>query len=377
MDTQDNYSKSNTTKLSRFLKAVNARSTISSRLLDDYYINEYPLYSKFKNNNCILLPTVKSFKDKQAFVDQEGLLNIQSSLSTKEIEDINSNKSLLIVIDNHDFHWHDSSLTKKSFTNITKKDNIKVVTSSPDVGSDEIHMLFECQVKHQFPLLSTSPLEKMTSKYYINLNRNLNGPDRLHRCALVLLLYQRNLLEYGHNSFNREPGTFSAEKAIEKFDGINFTNIEKFKNLLPLIVDTADFQYCLAFHNIGAVVPYMQDSMFSVVTETTYFNNKPRFLTEKTFKPIALKQPFILATVPKTLEMLRNMGYKTFHPYIDESYDQEQDDSKRLVKIVDEIERLCNMTTSEIAFFKEKLLEIVNYNHDLLHSKKSHIYHNL
>jgi hypothetical protein len=71
------------------------------------------------------------------------------------------------------------------------------------------------------------------------------------------------------------------------------------------------------------------DSVFYVPTETVYFGRRWH-LTEKTFKPIALEMPFILVAPAGSLEYLRSYGFKTFNGIIDESYDEETDDIKRL-----------------------------------------------
>jgi hypothetical protein len=74
------------------------------------------------------------------------------------------------------------------------------------------------------------------------------------------------------------------------------------------------------------------NSEISVILETV-FDDRRIHLTEKTLKPIACGHPFILAAGPGALEYIRSYGFKTFAPYIDESYDQETDSLKRLEKI--------------------------------------------
>jgi hypothetical protein len=109
------------------------------------------------------------------------------------------------------------------------------------------------------------------------------------------------------------------------------------------------------------------------VNETTYYHgtnpNESRFLSEKIFKPIAVGHPFIFVTVPKALEVLKTLGYKTFHPYIDENYDDEFDNNRRLKMIVDEIERISKMDQSEVEEFIENVRDICLYNQMILKSK--------
>ena len=54
------------------------------------------------------------------------------------------------------------------------------------------------------------------------------------------------------------------------------------------------------------------------------------FFSEKTYKPIKYFQPFVLINGQHGLQYLRDMGYKTFGEYIDESYDHEHDNEKRI-----------------------------------------------
>jgi hypothetical protein len=86
-----------------------------------------------------------------------------------------------------------------------------------------------------------------------------------------------------------------------------------------------------------------------------------------------MRHPFILVSVPDSLEIYRIMGYKTFSPFIDERYDQELDDGKRMLRVLDEIERLCNLTESELQEFLLNVKEICDYNYNVLMSKTQFI----
>ena len=64
-------------------------------------------------------------------------------------------------------------------------------------------------------------------------------------------------------------------------------------------------------------------------------------------QPLACKHPFVVVGVDKTLEYLKKFGYKTFDQWIDESYDQEPDDDKRMNMVVEEIKRLIALSDEE------------------------------
>jgi hypothetical protein len=73
-----------------------------------------------------------------------------------------------------------------------------------------------------------------------------------------------------------------------------------------------------------------------------------------------------LAGPSKSLEHIRErFGYKTFHPYIDESYDMEDDDLTRLKMIQIEIDKFANKTKEEKDQFLNDVKEICLYNQNL------------
>jgi hypothetical protein len=75
----------------------------------------------------------------------------------------------------------------------------------------------------------------------------------------------------------------------------------------------------------------------------------PAFPTEKTYKTLACARPFIAVTTPYFLQDLQRLGYKTFSPYIDESYDLIEDNHLRMRAIADEVARLNSLNEQEFA----------------------------
>lgn len=90
----------------------------------------------------------------------------------------------------------------------------------------------------------------------------------------------------------------------------------------------------------------------SVVLETVFDHRI--HLTEKTLRPIACGHPFILAAGPGSLKLLRSYGFHTFSGYINESYDEIQNDQERLGAIIQEMKRIQNLPTEQ----RQQLIEI-------------------
>jgi hypothetical protein len=113
------------------------------------------------------------------------------------------------------------------------------------------------------------------------------------------------------------------------------------------------------------------ETYISIVTESIFFQNDnidflTGFLSEKIWKPIGHCQPFILAAPSKSLEYIRNrFGFKTFHPYIDETYDVVNNDMDRLNLIQIEIEKFSKKTKEEKIQFLNDVKDICIYNQNL------------
>jgi hypothetical protein len=102
----------------------------------------------------------------------------------------------------------------------------------------------------------------------------------------------------------------------------------------------------------------------------------PSSITEKTNKPVACCKPFIAFSTPYFLEDVRQLGFETFSPYIDESYDIEIDNQKRLNMIVDEIERITSLPLDEYTTLVENCHSIAVRNQQKLLSKKDNLQYN-
>jgi hypothetical protein len=100
----------------------------------------------------------------------------------------------------------------------------------------------------------------------------------------------------------------------------------------------------------------------NIVTETLY-DNDSLFISEKTYKPIYLCQPFIVFGNPFTLNKLRELGYKTFDRWWDESYDSELDLKQRFDKIVKVIEQISDLNINQLMKLKNEMREVLIHNY--------------
>lgn len=215
---------------------------------------------------------------------------------------------------------------------------------------------------------------KKWPKKFLCLNRRW----RPHRPLMMMMLYEKNLLDKGHISFGKSDrgdnwrSSFRELRYIYKDNKFINDLIERNKeivNLPDLYLDTNDLVTNRAEYE-SSILKFYKETYFSVVNETTYHEGIP-FFSEKIFKVMAIGHPFVLSTVPNSLPILRELGYKTFSPYIDETYDSIQDDGERMIAIVNEIERLSNLDKAETLQFIANVRPILAHNYSVLVAKKS------
>lgn len=107
------------------------------------------------------------------------------------------------------------------------------------------------------------------------------------------------------------------------------------------------------------------DCFINIVTETL-FDEESIFLSEKTYKPIYLCQPFILFGNPYSLKKLKELGYKTFDKWWDEGYDEELDINKRFKKIVSVLEKIAEWDMDYCFNIKKEMSKILIHNYNTL-----------
>ena len=108
-------------------------------------------------------------------------------------------------------------------------------------------------------------------------------------------------------------------------------------------------------------------SLLYLVTETVATGRRLH-LTEKTFKPICLRMPFIIVGTQGSLKYLRSYGFRTFGDFWDESYDDETDDELRLEKIANLLKSLDSMSPEKKTELYKEMISTVEYNFDHFYS---------
>jgi hypothetical protein len=148
-----------------------------------------------------------------------------------------------------------------------------------------------------------------------------------------------------------------------KNSGTNITDqLAKFLQKCPIKNQSVDYPILMDHHL--DIAPTYQDFFVEIVCET-YFSGNTFFTTEKIWRPIALKTPFIVQGPNGFLHNLKRLGFKTFDSYWDESYDH--DNSEWQVKLIKElVDNLSTKSQAELKTIYNEMTPILEHNHQRL-----------
>ena len=219
---------------------------------------------------------------------------------------------------------------------------------------------------------------EITNKPKTFLMFNRRWASHPHRTLFLYNIHKMGLLNQFHISFNKndvDHNQLTYTNAV-KNHFLEFYNIEDLDNRslkeledkLPLYLDTSDLvSSCLMHDQFDTTKKFYDESFIHIISET-YFNTQIIHITEKTYKPILYKQPFIMLGPPNILKHLREIGFKTFEDVWDESYDNTFNHTERFYKILNLCKKIDQLSNEDKISLMEKCATIVEYNFNKLQS---------
>ncbi len=226
--------------------------------------------------------------------------------------------------------------------------------------------------KHNFDPNDIVSFDVHKNKHLVTLNRRGN----LERLIMCLWLYTKHR-DKCHMSFVQSslPSYDKIKEWNDKMDVcVTQQEYDQFCKAQPLSLDSDSFEK-VVWNTTKTIKQYLEDSssmlVFETNAETTDGTDTPcQQISEKTYKPIKSGLPFLIFTgYPGILRHLKTLGFKTFEPYIDESYDDiKYDYNTRYKLLVKEIDRLCTMDTIELNKIYTLCIPIVKHNLEVLKS---------
>lgn len=134
---------------------------------------------------------------------------------------------------------------------------------------------------------------------------------------------------------------------------------------LPLLLGPKDnYSATNGYDFSDSLTALYRDILIDVIVESHVMGNT-FFVTEKTLRAIWLKKPFVVFASRNYLEYLRQMGFRTFADFWDETYDgfETKDRFWRMLDLLDDI---ANRPASELQRMYWDMQYSLEHNYDVL-----------
>lgn len=324
--------------------------------------------------------TPKDSKAKMFFYDQEPFILDVS----QEYLDIFKN-----YVNNHFLIMDTLRGVSKTPILVTSEQSSSIDQYCQEINANKLYYFFHGFAAQDwycgyYALNYNKPIVKEYKYDFITFNRIINN-DRSYRIYFISLLKDIDLLRNGLVSFGvtdnlfddwrdetADPNSKLSEQAKQHAE-THLVNVDK------LIIDSASIQGSASASILRTVQGWWVkgtqpnvDAFWHVVTETVFYYDKLH-LTEKIFKPIVSKQPFMLLAAPGNLAYLKSYGFKTFDSVIDETYDTIQDNDRRTEAVVEQLHWYCNLAPGEKTDIIQQLEPIIQHNFNHFYGEFRHI----
>jgi hypothetical protein len=326
---------------------------------------------------------------------------LDPSITLQGISSIDHTTHAVIYINRHDtYHWYDQAIKRAASTKIifdysfesnlpddVLDENVRHFTQL-GIPTKDVLFVFNTSAKHYVSLeklnvcffdffaadavrrasndtFSTLPVDQRPN----HLNLLVAKLRKIPRFLTVYDLYKRNVLDNVvlsllcddedmlHHKLNFNFIEEEFYQDIKKYYGPKYNNLEQ----LYLDKNTMGTAY-LGWPNDKRLYDL---SSVSLICETSerWAGWSHTFVTEKTYRTMLNRHPFVMQGCPGILEYLQSQGYKTFDSVIDESYDQ----SKKVdFEIVQQVNNSALDLCEKIASHASSIQEIVNHNYTRL-----------
>ena len=279
----------------------------------------------------------------------DGKIYILDPIGGQELpyHDLDANTWVIITTNEGSSHkWFDRLIPQLESAGVSL-DHIVIRSAclwDPDSPVQHIHTIVdECSdfitMLQDYQLTAINP-----THHFVCLN---NG-HRWQRFELTCELLKRNLRQFGCISYIQPPPD----------PVIGF----------PILIDKSEVSW---YEQRDIKFPELSGALYNVICETAYepepgstkltHHLRPG-MTEKSYKCFALYQIPIWLAPYRAVTCYRALGFDVFDDVIDHSYDLEPDPVKRISKVADLIQTVCNQPHAQLSKLKNQLLPRFEYN---------------
>jgi methylase of polypeptide subunit release factors len=186
-------------------------------------------------------------------------------------------------------------------------------------------------------------------------------------------------IEYKTNDFNKKIITFngSMDNEHKQFVKKMMTNLNLWDISYWSFSNDSNFGMEMYQHSknlfliFNKAIPIVSKSFLYLVTETVcdnfYTNTDIRIdFMSKMGRALAFPTPFVVVGNFGILKHLKELGFKTFSNWFDESYDDIEDLNDRMNAISKLVENLKNITFQDQLKMRNEMLEVFEHNRNIL-----------
>lgn len=210
---------------------------------------------------------------------------------------------------------------------------------------------------------------------------SFNGKGRPHRTYVVLRMIGDGYAKDGYISLlgheaDESPSVEKIAAQIRNFPDATrlSSHIPDFVEKLPLTIDVSREK---SRENMALkfVLPwaspdpdFYDQTHFSVVLDTSFSDEGTLFQTPIAYKSFMNFSPFVYFGNKGGLKCLKEIGFESFEPLINESYDDISDDNQRLLAAYSEFERLVNLSHAQLNEGVREIWPKLLHNYNLIHT---------
>lgn len=226
------------------------------------------------------------------------------------------------------------------------------------------------------------------SKHFLCFNKVITSP----RLICICEIFWHNLLDKGYVSFLGE-GRGHRRRLVEQGNEYNsknhYPNYEYFDMIVERHLSQESVALCAS--QVKQALPIQNTKLLEITDttmgsggwtanhelfETSFVNviaetyesgaNGSSVFTEKIFKTIYHRRPFMMIAPQNSLVELRALGFKTFDQWWPETYDYETSPVNRARLIMAQVDQLCQLPIADIHAVFEEMIPTLEHNYQRL-----------
>lgn len=204
---------------------------------------------------------------------------------------------------------------------------------------------------------------------------------RLYLSSYIYSKHKDRVIHTNHLDLENEfySANLNLEKLIHEYNIKDIETVSKYIKQCPIVETKTNIDKSLDLNPAQQLLQNDKDSFlnnykkfFVEIVCETYYSGDTFFPTEKTWRPILLKTPFIIQGPQNYLKNLKDLGFKTFDKWWDEGYDEDPC-TWSIHEITKVLDHLATKTQEELHSMYIEMQDTLNHNYNRLVELNSEI----